>query len=765
MPDPTGRRALKREPATVAPTERLTELVAVLAGAANEDEAIRAAVERAVEALGCEVGAFVSGGTVVVLHDLAGSPAVAPALVDVAMGRRELLEWTGGTAAATIAAAVGEPHDVPAALAGSLVLARPATRPFVPDEAALVHGMARILGITLAGIRSLEAERRRQQLLEHGAVIQDAIALRRPLEEVLGLITRAAGELLGDELVLLQLADPEHGGRLRTVASSGADAELLAELRGVTGNGPDGRAVDEGLLTVGDLSSLRTQAGQALLERGLQALAAPVHDESRAIGSLVVGSRRAGRVYSPAEHELLADLARHATIAFLNARAIDLLLRQALHDPLTSLANRTLFLDRLAHALARAERERLSVAVLFIDLDGFKGVNDTFGHTSGDALLVEVGRRLRGLTRATDTVARFGGDEFAVLIEDASGQAAAARVASAVLDSLRRGFVRDGERIPLSASVGIALAHGRGEDPLRDADLAMYRAKSGGKDRYEFFATEMRAAALERLELEDDLRRAIEHDGFVLHFQPIFDLLHGRVVGAEALIRWPHPRRGLLLPAAFVSPAEESGTIASIGRWALSEACRRAVSWTAPGSRAPFVSVNLSPLQAVSPELADDVGAALRESGLSADRLVLELSELVLLEDERTLATLTTVRELGVRLVLDDFGAGLGSLQGLQRAPLDAIKISRAIVGGLAGDDGLLAGAISELGRTLGLEVVAAGIEKPEQLRRLRALGCRYGQGSLLGRPADAASTAALLAGPPSLPPDVAFDSAAVAPG
>jgi diguanylate cyclase (GGDEF)-like protein len=734
-------------------TEQLTEFLAVITRAPDADTAVRAAVERAAEALDCEVGAFVRGHSLVTSVGFAVGRAPEVELVEVSEGRLTVLVLPGGALAATIAVQLEDAQP------GRIVLARSGSEQFGPEEVIVLRGMARILGMTLTTIRTLESLRSRQRLLERSASIQSAITRRTPLQEILDLITEGAGELLGDEVVGLRLIDPEHPDRTRTVASSGVDAEmcLLVE-HGTVGEGVGGRAIAEDRLVVVDDYATLPHALQPFVDRGLQAaMAAPIHDEGTVIGSLVVASYAPGRVYLPAEQELLVAFAQHASLALLDARNVDKLLRQALHDPLTSLANRTLFLDRLEHALARAERVGLPLSVLFIDLDRFKAVNDTFGHGTGDALLVEVGERLRSSTRTTDTVARFGGDEFAVLLEDAADQPAAARIALAIIERLREVFVIDGEEILMTASIGIAIAHRRGEDPLRDADLAMYLAKAAGHGRCEFFAAGMRVAMLERLELEADLKHALERGGLVLHYQPIADLETGAISGLEALIRWQHPQRGLLPPAAFIPLAEETGAIFAIGQWVLQTACRAAAAWVFGDSPLahgqPFVSVNLAPIQLQQVDLVEVVASTLAETRLDPARLVLEITESSLLDDSRAIQTLRGLKDLGVRLAVDDFGTGYSSLHYLQRFPLDALKIPKTFVDHLGenSDQSALARAIIELGRTFGLDVIAEGIERPEQLAHLRALGCKAGQGFLLAHPRDAAATEALLRKPPLL--------------
>ena len=448
-------------------------------------------------------------------------------------------------------------------------------------------------------------------------------------------------------------------------------------------------------------------------------------------------------------------------------QAADQLKHQAFHDSLTSLANRALFTDRVDHALRRAERLHARVAVMFLDLDDFKTVNDSLGHTVGDQLLVSVADRLRDCLRDGDTAARLGGDEFAILIEDVRDAGDAARTAQRIIDALDSPFVLDtreagGSEVFVHPSIGIALGSadktpGDVGELLRNADVAMYIAKGRGKRRYEFFEPSMHTGVLERLALKRDLSRAFERGEFVLHYQPIVDLDGGALVGLEALIRWQHPERGLVAPAAFVPLAEETGLIRPIGHWVLREACRRAVSWSdARGGREPLsVNVNLSPSQLQEPGLVGEVAAALSRSGLAPSQLVLEITETVLMQDtEVTIRRLRRLKDLGVRLAIDDFGTGYSSLGYLQRFPIDIIKVAKPFVDNLerGEDESALVRAILKLADAFGLQTVAEGIEREGQLERLQAMGCALGQGFHFARPLEPNAADALVRESPVVP-------------
>ncbi len=414
---------------------------------------------------------------------------------------------------------------------------------------------------------------------------------------------------------------------------------------------------------------------------------------------------------------------------------------QAFHDSLTNLANRALFTDRVDHALRAQARETSTIALLVLDLDGFKTVNDSLGHTAGDALLVEVATRLVSILRPGDTAARLGGDEFAILLEHVADLDDAVSVAQRAIGAVAEPVGLSGKEVFIQASVGIALgADGRSADELlRDADAAMYQAKSDGKGRHRLFDTSMHSAAMARLELEGDLRRAIDAREFILHYQPLASLGTGEVVSLEALIRWQHPERGLLPPSEFIPLAEENGLIVDIGRWVLREACTRAGAWQrAYPSLRLTIAVNLSARQLADPLLVHDVSTALAETGLDPSSLILEITESVLIEDaDAAVARLRQLKSTGVRLAIDDFGTGYSSLSSLQSLPVDILKIDKAFIDGVtsgAEADGLVQ-AILRLARTFHLVTVAEGVERPDQLERLRQLGCQQIQGFWYSRP------------------------------
>ena len=413
------------------------------------------------------------------------------------------------------------------------------------------------------------------------------------------------------------------------------------------------------------------------------------------------------------------------------------------HDALTDLANRTLLREQLEAALLRARRgERL--AVLYLDLDHFKNTNDTLGHSMGDELLRAVADRLRGCVRETDTIARLGGDEFAIVQTAIAEPADAAAFARRIREALTAPFDLDGHRVIADASIGISMAPDDASDPdqlLKNADMALYGAKSDGRGTFRFFESDMDARIKARRTLEADLRNAVANEEFELFYQPLINLEHNEICGCEALLRWHHPQRGLIPPAEFIPIAEETGLIIPIGEWVVKTACAEAASW--PDN--VTVAVNVSPVQFKSEALVLTVVSALAKSGLAAKRLAIEITEAVLMRDnEATLATLHQLRDLGVRIVMDDFGTGYSSLSYLRSFPFDKIKIDRSFINDLSerADAGIIVQAVANLAASLNMTTTAEGAETPGQLEKIRALGCTEMQGYLFSRPKRAADIA-----------------------
>jgi diguanylate cyclase (GGDEF)-like protein len=579
------------------------------------------------------------------------------------------------------------------------------------------------------------------------AAVAGLLARARRLSLPLGLITVAA-------LVVLTVAGAGPVGwplRVAAVAGLAALADLLGDLlrrnRRAVARERELSRVGAELLQAADPAAIHRAAAAAalrLLGRDGRARARVVE------GELEVTSDRPIPVeVRDALESLRAQVAQALERAALAAE----LTRRASVDPLTGLANRVLLRERLGEVLARSAADGSTCALLLLDLDDFKTVNDSLGHLSGDHVLVAVAERLTARLRAGDTAARLGGDEFAVLLERVGGEREALAVADRLASDLRQPVGLDGRQVHARASVGVRLATGGGDpdELLRDADLAMYAAKSSGAGTVRLFDERLHDRAVQRLDFEAALRRAVLEQQFTVRYQPVVELAGGDVVGLEALVRWDHPERGLVMPGEFVGLAEESGLIVPIGRWVLHAACQAVRDWQRrlPLERPLFMSVNLSVRQLQQPDLVEDVAGALDAAGLDPGDLMLEVTESVLvLDDEATIQRLRDLRALGVHLAVDDFGTGYSSLAYLRRLPVDTLKLAKPFVDGLTmgAEQAALAHAIVRLADTLRLRVVAEGIEQEAQALELRAVGCPYGQGYWFARPMDQFAVEALLA-------------------
>lgn len=430
----------------------------------------------------------------------------------------------------------------------------------------------------------------------------------------------------------------------------------------------------------------------------------------------------------------------------------------ACHDDLTGLDNRTYFLERVASATAAAregvQTEQAKPAVLLVDLDNFKTVNDSIGHGGGDQLLILVAQRLRHAVREHDYVARLGGDEFAVLLRRVQDVREAAGIAKRIVQVMEPPFTINGHAFSVSASVGVALQHTHedGQELLRNADLAMYQAKRQGRGRFALFEPQLHAALLQRVTLEEELRHTLQtQHGLVLHYQPIVELATGRLIGAEALVRWQHPQRGLLSPGSFIPLAEESGLIVPLGCWVLKLACREAAGWQYSAEKPFTITVNVSTRQVQDPSLVNAVCQALSDSGLPASALVLEITESVFMHSHSLmLQRLQEIKALGVSIAMDDFGTGFSSLAYLQRFPIDVLKIDKSFVGPVTqgSREAALVQAVVALAEALGLRCIGEGIERTAQQQVLQQLGCRFGQGFLFAKPMPAQALEKLLLHP-----------------
>jgi diguanylate cyclase (GGDEF)-like protein len=743
-------------------THQLVEFMAGVSASDDVESAMRLAVERAAEALEAEIGALLVPDRVVTSIGFPGGKAPEAELLALAGAQDGDSAELPGVGACRVAFA-----NLHGEAAARLVLGRVGDDPFGREDLNLLRGMGRVLSMTLHNLRLLEGERAlrertqrqadenvrllrsledRRRLHEQLGRIEQTISHRARLQEVLDAIVEGAAELLSDEIAVLRLLDANDPSWTITAASRGIDGARGIRRAPAT-RGLSGQAMERADLVVLDPGDRQTLLPDVLAEGAHSAVAVPVHEHGTVVGALVVASLDFGRHYDEAEREMLRAFAEHASLALAAAKTVDTM-RQAFSDPLTGLANRALFLDRLEHALHRAERSGDEATVLFLDLDRFKLVNDSYGHATGDDLLIAVARRLQAALRQSETAARLGGDEFAVLLEEDAGPREAPRVAKRILETLREPFVLQGKDVFISASIGIASGcTSTAEELLRDADVAMYRAKSQGKSCYRVFEPGMHAEVVERLELEADMQRALERGGFAVHYQPIVDLASARIVGVEALVRLQHPERGLVPPGVFIPLAEETGLILEIGRYVLREACRQVADWQAeaPSSQPLTLSVNLSGRQLQQPGTADEVADAVRVAGLAPGSLTLELTETVLMQDtELAVVRLEELRRLDVRLAIDDFGTGYSSLRYLQQLPIDVLKVAKPFVDGLGSgvEDGAVARAIVDLARALELDTVAEGIEEQRQAERLVELGCRLGQGYHFARPMDASALA-----------------------
>ena len=415
----------------------------------------------------------------------------------------------------------------------------------------------------------------------------------------------------------------------------------------------------------------------------------------------------------------------------------------AYHDGLTTLPNRASFSQILNHGINRARRYNNGLAVLFIDLDRFKNINDTLGHEAGDALLQEVGKRLKDCVRQSDTVARLGGDEFVILLEDLSEPGWAATVAGKILSTIVKPFQMLGQEFRVTTSIGLSIYPEDGEDEqtlMKKADIAMYHAKEEGKNNFQFHSERMDTHSFERLALESSLRRALERDEFQVHYQPKTDLVTGQITGMEALIRWQHPDLGMVSPAQFIPIAEETGLIVPIGKWVLKTACLQNKAWQEEGLPPLSVAVNLSARQFTDENLLEDIASILEWTGMDPTFLELEITESIIMRNvDKAVRTLTKLKTLGIHFAIDDFGTGYSSLANLSQFPIDTLKVDRSFIRNLPGDaeDKALTGAIIAMGKSLNMTLVAKGVETQEQAEFLRTHACDQFQGYYFSRPVD----------------------------
>ena len=598
--------------------------------------------------------------------------------------------------------------------------------------------------------RAYLAQRQRHERLEFLYEANRTLSRSPEIVEALeGLLARSLDAFRAERAEIV-LDSPDKGPLRTTLGPDGEKEVMVAIEPGVADALQSLVSPDRPVVAVTPSTAGPRIAGY-LAERGVQhAMVAMLPGEDRTIGTLMLANRfGVVRDFGRDDLKLFETLANNASVALqydrLEQAVSELehlqrrLHHQAYHDPLTDLPNRALFIERVRRALEAGDGE---LAVLFLDVDDFKTVNDSLGHAVGDELLVAVAQRLRRCVRPADDIARLGGDEFAVRLHDPEdAERAAATVAGRILEAFALPVPVAGELLSVHLSVGVASSRHSVSDAdelIRNADVAMYQAKVAGKGRYELFDPAAGAAILRRHALKEELRRAVEREELVVHYQPIVDLETGEQTAAEALVRWRHPERGVIPPADFVPLAEDTGLVVPIGRYVLATACRQARRWRdARGGVALPVHVNLSAVELREPDVVDAVRAAVEASGLRPQDLVLEITETQLLQDaQASVATLLQLRGLGVRLALDDFGTGYSSLSYLHSLPLDAVKIAKPFIDRLTdGDQDSFVHLIVELARTLGLHVIAEGIQTERQLDALRELGVPVGQGFLLGVP------------------------------
>jgi diguanylate cyclase (GGDEF)-like protein len=739
-------------------TQQLAEFLVAVNATPNPPAAMLCAMQWASEVLEAEVAAVTTRDAVVEMIGFRRGQVPLDALLNAGRESSSHLSLPR----------VGELHSVSVPIDeidGHLIVARSGGTTFQPEEMGLLRAMGRSLSMTLRTLRMLEQERalraegevraqenlrllhmvqERQTALERLSKIQVSISRRAPLPEVLNAIVEGAHELLGDEVVGLRLIDHDEPEYMNLMASVGiSHAVLAATKRSPIASGAGGRAIAEDrVVIVNDYQTANVAMNEFVGDQLQSALAVPIHENGHPVGSITVATYRRERVYSDTDCEMLVALAHHASIALNDAKAVDQMRHLAYHDALTGLPNRLLFSEHLARAVANANRSGASLAVLYLDLDRFKVVNDSLGHNVGDLLLEAVAKRLRATLRVADLGARLGGDEFAVLAENTSADGAAI-LAERICAALGDPFAISGHELTVSASIGVVVdeaGHTDADGLLRNADLAMYRAKLDGLGKHAVYEPDMHAIASDRAHLEGNLRRAVLLEQFEVHYQPIVWLTSGAPLGVEALVRWRREDGALVPPAEFIPVAEDIGLITSIGRMVMNTAMRQVREWQdlLPNATMLNLSINLSARQLYQPAIVDEVVEALRASDFDPAHLTLEITETALMHETTTVsARLDELRSVGVRIALDDFGTGYSSLSYLRNFPIDVLKVDKSFIDDIASgsEKASLAQAIIELGRTMNLDIVAEGIEDAGQVAELVRLNCRMGQGYHFARP------------------------------
>jgi diguanylate cyclase (GGDEF)-like protein len=716
-------------------TQQLAEFLAGIANCETEREATQHAVERAAEALEAEVCIYLRGGEVVDSIGFPPGTVSAAPVEDAVAGTAQSIEVPGiGTCPVMVVPVAGK-------VGGHLILARVGNN-FDAAERGLVRAMARAMSLSIGVIHTLEAERERRELLGRLSRIQRSISHHAPLQEVLDAISEGARELLDEPVAALTMLDPEAPGNLITRSIVGLEPNEVNQIRRKPiGVGTAGRAIEsDDLVAIEDYQE-GDRTHPFFVEWGVQAsLGAPVREAGKVVGALVVASRKEGRRFTQAEREALTAFADHASLALTDARLTDQVDR-ALHDPLTGLPNRSLLTERLSEQL----QDGSAPALISLDLDKFRTVNDRVGHAAADRMIVELGNRIRDRASATALVARLEGDAFALVCSKVEAPGLAERLLAAVGEPIEVG----GRDLRVRASIGVVHSGDTPEQMLRDADLAMYRAKSEGGARIVSFEAGMHTDLMKRLELQDDLARALQDGEIVAHFQPKVDLRSARVIGVEALVRWDHPERGLVSPAEFLPLAEAGGHMRALTERVIEFSTRAAGDWWHSGLGLQL-SVNLAASSFSEPDWNLDafVAETLARTGLPGKALQFEVTEDALMADPEVAAeTLKKLSKLGSTISIDDFGTGHSSLGRLKSLPIDELKIDRSFIQDLTDDeDKTIVRSTIHLAHQMGLQVVGEGVETEEAWRQLRSMGCERAQGFLISKPLPARQVPAWLA-------------------
>jgi diguanylate cyclase (GGDEF)-like protein len=714
-------------------TQQLAEFLAGISNCETQGEATQHAVERAAEALEAEVCIYLRDGEVIDSIGFPPGTVSSEPVVEAVQGKRDSIEVPGiGDCPLMTVPVTGTPG-------GHLVLARVGNN-FDAADRSLVRAMARAMSLSLGVIQTLENERERRELLGRLSRIQRSISHHAPLQEVLDAICEGAAELLGERLAGVSLIDPSAPGRIVAAALVGHATDATDQIIGRPRGAIMRRAIEEDELLVIEDFQHEPDMHPYFVEAGVTTvIAAPVLEAGKPAGVVCVGSKQEARLFSTAEREALTAFADHASLALTDARLTDQVAR-ALHDPLTGLPNRSFLSEELADRL-QADG---SPAVISLDLDKFRTINDRIGHRSGDHLLVEIAGRLKDVAAPDDVVARMEGDTFALLTSAGTASTLSERVLAAITDS----FELEGRTLQTTASLGLVDTGDDAEQMLRDADLAMYRAKSDGGSRIVSFETGMHTELVKRLELQDDLARALEDDEIVAHFQPKVDLRSARVIGVEALVRWAHPERGLVSPGEFLPLAEAGGHMRALTERVIEFSTRAAGDWWHSGLGLQL-SVNLAPSTFSEPgwKLDAFVAQALARTGLPGKALQFEVTEDALMSDpEVATEMLKHLSKIGATISIDDFGTGHSSLGRLKSLPIDELKIDRSFIQDLTEDDKTIVRSTIHLAHQMGLQVVAEGVESEEAWRQLRSMGAERAQGFLISKPIAAREVPAWLA-------------------